>query len=359
MSTSTLRRTRFPSAVLVAVGLAAGFGIAQGTGVRALGGAVFALGGLAAAWLWVQRRGWAVALGLGALYVGAFVLAHVLAIGVGFPGLAGGESGHPGRRRGDVRGGRPIAGGRRRALSDYHGKVAGPATVTRDAVRRRRGIPEPSEVPFRMPTRDDLRNVAIIAHVDHGKTTLVDALLRQAGALGRSKGEGTDNDSTQDRVMDSMDLERERGITILAKNTAIHLADENGNPVVINIVDTPGHADFGGEVERGLSMVDGVVLLVDASEGPLPADPLRAAQGAGQGPAGHPRGEQDRPLRRPHRRGRRRDLRAVHGAARGLRHGRRQPRLPDRLQQRQDRPGLARRARRTAPRPTARTSGRW
>jgi len=121
-----------------------------------------------------------------------------------------------------------------------------------------------------MPTRDDLRNVAIIAHVDHGKTTLVDALLRQAGALGRAKGEGTDNDSTQDRVMDSMDLERERGITILAKNTAIRLADENGNPVTVNIVDTPGHADFGGEVERGLSMVDGVVLLVDASEGPLP-----------------------------------------------------------------------------------------
>src|SRR5947209_16861112 len=121
-----------------------------------------------------------------------------------------------------------------------------------------------------MPTRDDLRNVAIIAHVDHGKTTLVDALLRQAGALHRAKGEGTDNDSTQDRVMDSMDLERERGITILAKNTAIRLRDENGNPVTINIVDTPGHADFGGEVERGLSMVDGVVLLVDASEGPLP-----------------------------------------------------------------------------------------
>ncbi len=134
-----------------------------------------------------------------------------------------------------------------------------------------------------MPTRDDLRNVAIIAHVDHGKTTLVDALLRQAGALGRSKGEGTDNDSTQDRVMDSMDLERERGITILAKNTAIHLADENGNPVVINIVDTPGHADFGGEVERGLSMVDGVVLLVDASEGPLPQTRfvLRKALGKG------------------------------------------------------------------------------
>jgi hypothetical protein len=84
MSTSSLIRTRFPSAVLVAVGLAAGFGIAQGTGIRALGGAVFALGGLAAAWLWVQRRGWAVALGLGALYIAAFVLAHVLAIGAGF-----------------------------------------------------------------------------------------------------------------------------------------------------------------------------------------------------------------------------------------------------------------------------------
>ena len=121
-----------------------------------------------------------------------------------------------------------------------------------------------------MPTRNDLRNVAIIAHVDHGKTTLVDALLRQSGALHRAKGEGTDNDSTQDRVMDSMDLERERGITILAKNTAIRLRDEDGNPVTVNIVDTPGHADFGGEVERGLSMVDGVVLLVDASEGPLP-----------------------------------------------------------------------------------------
>src|SRR3954452_18452993 len=134
-----------------------------------------------------------------------------------------------------------------------------------------------------MPTRDDLRNVAIIAHVDHGKTTLVDALLRQAGALGRAKGEGTDNDETQTRVMDSMDLERERGITILAKNTAIHLVDDNGKPVIINIVDTPGHADFGGEVERGLSMVDGVVLLVDASEGPLPQTRfvLRKALGKG------------------------------------------------------------------------------
>jgi len=106
--------------------------------------------------------------------------------------------------------------------------------------------------------REDLRNVAMIAHVDHGKTTLVDALLRQAGAF-REGAELTD------RVMDSMDLEREKGITILAKNAAVRYGD-----VKINIVDTPGHADFGGEVERALTMVDGVVLLVDASEGPLP-----------------------------------------------------------------------------------------
>ena len=111
--------------------------------------------------------------------------------------------------------------------------------------------------------RADLRNVAIIAHVDHGKTTLVDAMLRQAGAFG-ARAELTD------RVMDSMDLEREKGITILAKNTAIRYVPDSGDPVTINIIDTPGHADFGGEVERGLTMVDGVVLLVDASEGPLP-----------------------------------------------------------------------------------------
>jgi GTP-binding protein len=102
------------------------------------------------------------------------------------------------------------------------------------------------------------RNVAIIAHVDHGKTTLVDALLRQSGSFRAHQ-------QVADRVMDSMDLERERGITILAKNTAVHFKD-----LLINIVDTPGHADFGGEVERTLSMVDGVMLLVDASEGPLP-----------------------------------------------------------------------------------------
>jgi GTP-binding protein len=109
-----------------------------------------------------------------------------------------------------------------------------------------------------MTTRDDLRNIAIIAHVDHGKTTLVDAMLWQTGAF--RKGQ-----DVAERVMDSMDLEREKGITILAKNTAI---DYEG--VKLNIVDTPGHADFGGEVERGLTMVDGVLLLVDASEGPLP-----------------------------------------------------------------------------------------
>src|ERR1700688_5212461 len=107
-------------------------------------------------------------------------------------------------------------------------------------------------------TRDDLRNVAIVAHVDHGKTTLVDAMLWQSGACGAHA-------HVAERVMDSGDLEREKGITILAKNTAV----KHGG-LTINIIDTPGHADFGGEVERGLSMVDGVVLLVDASEGPLP-----------------------------------------------------------------------------------------
>ncbi len=112
----------------------------------------------------------------------------------------------------------------------------------------------------------NLRNVAIVAHVDHGKTTLVDAMLRQAGAFTEHEAE-----SVADRVMDSGDLEREKGITILAKNTAIHYNGPSApDGMTINIIDTPGHADFGGEVERGLSMVDGIVLLVDASEGPLP-----------------------------------------------------------------------------------------
>src|SRR5881628_112160 len=105
--------------------------------------------------------------------------------------------------------------------------------------------------------RKDIRNIAIIAHVDHGKTTLVDAMLKQSGTF-------RENEQVRDRVMDSMDLERERGITIMAKNTSVHYKD-----VKINIVDTPGHADFGGEVERVLKMVDGVMLLVDAAEGPL------------------------------------------------------------------------------------------
>jgi GTP-binding protein len=118
-------------------------------------------------------------------------------------------------------------------------------------------------------TRGDIRNVAIVAHVDHGKTTLVDAMLWQSGAFGAHQ-------HVDVRAMDSGDLEREKGITILAKNTAVRYkglaADKAGHPdgITVNIIDTPGHADFGGEVERGLSMVDGVVLLVDASEGPLP-----------------------------------------------------------------------------------------
>ena len=106
--------------------------------------------------------------------------------------------------------------------------------------------------------RQDLRNIAIIAHVDHGKTTLVDGLLKQGGAY-------RENQATTERVMDSNALERERGITILAKNTSVVYKD-----VKINIVDTPGHADFGGEVERILKMVNGVILLVDAAEGPMP-----------------------------------------------------------------------------------------
>src|SRR5690242_16780065 len=109
-----------------------------------------------------------------------------------------------------------------------------------------------------MTEQNNVRNIAIIAHVDHGKTTLVDAMLRQSGTF-------RENEQVRERVMDSMDLERERGITIMAKNTAVRYRD-----VKINIVDTPGHADFGGEVERVLKMVDGVMLLVDAAEGCLP-----------------------------------------------------------------------------------------
>src|SRR5262249_37773606 len=126
-----------------------------------------------------------------------------------------------------------------------------------------------------MTTRNDLRNIAIVAHVDHGKTTLVDAMLWQSGAFPK----GQDG---AERVMHPMDLEREKGITILAKNTAV-----NYDGVKLNIVDTPGHADFGGEVERGLTMVDGVLLLVDASEGPLPQTRFVLGKALGLGlPAG-------------------------------------------------------------------------
>ncbi len=152
----------------------------------------------------------------------------------------------------------------------------------------------------RLERRDDVRNIAIIAHVDHGKTTLVDAMLWQSGIF-------RENESVAERVMDSIDLEREKGITIMAKNTAIHYQGTR-----INIVDTPGHADFGGEVERTLKMVDGVLLLVDATRGAAAADPLRAAQGARGGAAADRRDQQDRPPRRARAGGAERGLRPVH-----------------------------------------------
>ena len=163
--------------------------------------------------------------------------------------------------------------------------------------------------------RDDLRNVAIVAHVDHGKTTLVDKMLWQSGAFG-------EHDHIAERAMDSGDLEREKGITILAKNTAVRYAGKAAldaglaDGMTINIIDTPGHADFGGEVERGLSMVDGVVLLVDASEGPLPQTRFVLRKALAAEDARRPLHQQGRPPRRPHRRGRRRGLRAVHGPPR-------------------------------------------
>ena len=148
--------------------------------------------------------------------------------------------------------------------------------------------------------RSDLRNVAIVAHVDHGKTTLVDAMLRQTNSFGA-------HEHMEERAMDSNDLEREKGITILAKNTAITYAGIHATdgPVTINVIDTPGHADFGGEVERGLSMVDGVVLLVDASEGPLPQTRFVLRKALESKLPGHPAGQQDRPAGCAHRRGRR------------------------------------------------------
>ncbi len=137
----------------------------------------------------------------------------------------------------------------------------------------------------------EIRNVAIIAHVDHGKTTLVDRLLKQSGTF-------RENQQVAERAMDSNDLERERGITILAKATSV---DWHGTR--INIVDTPGHADFGGEVERILSMVDGVVLLVDAAEGPLPQTKFVLGKALRLGLKPIVRDQQGRPFRRPRPRG--------------------------------------------------------
>ena len=135
--------------------------------------------------------------------------------------------------------------------------------------------------------RNDIRNVAIIAHVDHGKTTLVDALLRQSGNFRDSQ--------VQDTMLDSNPLERERGITILSKNVAINYTDPVTKEVIkINLIDTPGHADFGGEVERVLSMADGVFLLVDAAEGPMPGDALRSEEGVSTRTAPDRGDQQDR-----------------------------------------------------------------
>ena len=130
---------------------------------------------------------------------------------------------------------------------------------------------ERKEFDFMKTKREDVRNVAIIAHVDHGKTTLVDQLLKQSGVFRA-------NQEVQERVMDSNDIERERGITILSKNTAVHYKG-----VKINIIDTPGHADFGGEVERVLKMVNGVILVVDAFRGCYAPDKIRFKKGSGTG----------------------------------------------------------------------------
>ena len=152
-----------------------------------------------------------------------------------------------------------------------------------------------------------LRNIAIIAHVDHGKTTLIDVLLQQSGSF-------RENQRVEERAMDSNDLERERGITILAKVTSLVWKDTR-----INIVDTPGHADFGGEVERILSMVDGVVILVDAAEGPMPQTKFVLGKALAQGLRPIVAHQQDRPARRAPPRSARRNLRPLHRARRDAR----------------------------------------
>ena len=168
-----------------------------------------------------------------------------------------------------------------------------------------------------------LRNVAIVAHVDHGKTTLVDHMLRQAGTFRA-------NEVLTERVMDSNDLERERGITILAKNTSVRWRAADGTVSKINVIDTPGHADFGGEVERTLLMADAALLLVDAAEGPLPQTRFVLRKCLEPGLPGHRRHQQDRPLGRAPRGGARGDLRPL------LRSGRdrRPARLPAHLRDR-------------------------
>ena len=161
----------------------------------------------------------------------------------------------------------------------------------------------------------NLRNVAIIAHVDHGKTTLVDRLLQQSGTF-------RDNQKVIERAMDSNDLERERGITILAKAASVQWKDTR-----INIVDTPGHADFGGEVERILNMVDGALVLVDAAEGPLPQTKFVVSKALKVGPEADRRHQQGRPSRRAADRSHQRGVRPVRGA----RCQRRAARFPDPL----------------------------
>ena len=152
--------------------------------------------------------------------------------------------------------------------------------------------------------REDIRNIAIIAHVDHGKTTLVDELLKQSGVFRA-------NQEVEERVMDSNDIERERGITILSKNTAVFYKDKK-----INIIDTPGHADFGGEVERVLKMVNGVILVVDAYEGPMPQTKFVLQKALELDLSGYRVHQQDRPSGGKTDRGDRRSIRTIHGSGR-------------------------------------------
>ena len=180
----------------------------------------------------------------------------------------------------------------------------------------------------------DLRNVAIIAHVDHGKTTLVDQLLKQSGMFRKGELEKLAG-GQHDLIMDSNPLERERGITILSKNCAVTYHAEDGHDYRINIVDTPGHADFGGEVERVLRMADGCLLVVDAFEGPMPQTRFVLSKALSRGAQARGRRQQVRPpRRRPRPRGR-----EVFDLLAALGRRRRRPRLPGRLRLGQERLG--------------------